>query len=323
MTRESLVERSSSAINSSLSALPSSVETRLARILELSLRPKWLSFSLPSPSFKILPPEIKLIDSTPQFDRLAISSLNIGTVQLSSSTSNTPAHGPEIFSFAMKTDQNRNWDSKKESGKVTDWSFDPPEERRWGKSRWVWLRLMREGLKRYEEVSLFVKFWNFGIIGRNSLGFQVCWCVFVCSCWAFLPIALLQMGKAYPKIWSWTNIHVFFFRKKYNFYPNNVNKTRYLTIFFTTSQLKMVKSFFIFKFVKLFVELRRDNIISTLNLNKCCNFLPFNKYFGLHLSMTLIFSSFSFIICRVKNWTSNFEIDGKKSILFKLGSFLL
>ncbi|KAF4346872.1 hypothetical protein G4B88_018411 [Cannabis sativa] len=37
----------------------------------------------------------------PQFDRLATSSLNMGTVQLSNSTSITPAHVPAIFSFDM------------------------------------------------------------------------------------------------------------------------------------------------------------------------------------------------------------------------------
>ena len=40
LTRASLEERSSSAINSFLSAFPSSAATRLARILELFLRPK-------------------------------------------------------------------------------------------------------------------------------------------------------------------------------------------------------------------------------------------------------------------------------------------
>ncbi len=104
LTRVSLRERSSSAINSTPNDFPSSAQTRLASILALFLTPNWVNFSVPSPSFKTLPAHMRLIESAPQLDRFATSSLNMGTVHSSNSTSNTPAHVPAIFTFAIDKD---------------------------------------------------------------------------------------------------------------------------------------------------------------------------------------------------------------------------
>lgn len=73
--------------------------TRLDNILALFLIPSWVKFWVPSPSFKTLPAQMRLMNSGLQFDRFAISSLNMGMFHLSSSTFNAPDHVPATFSL--------------------------------------------------------------------------------------------------------------------------------------------------------------------------------------------------------------------------------
>lgn len=98
LIRASLVERSSSARSSRVW----STLTRLESIFELFLIPNWLRFSVPSPSLRTLPAEMRLIESGLALDRRATSALSIGTVHCSSSTSSTPAQVPATFNFAMR-----------------------------------------------------------------------------------------------------------------------------------------------------------------------------------------------------------------------------